>query len=107
VMTVSQDEIRRRPQRVIIVDADDPMTEIEGRFVWQEEHDRVLEETRRAAFEDGYAQGVRDAAATREPVALQIQFRHRRSLLQRLKLAVLVVGLVCLVIALPVLVFGG
>jgi hypothetical protein len=106
-MTVSQDEIRRRPQRVIIVDADDPMTEIEGRFVWQEEHDRVVEEARRAAFEAGYAKGVRDAAETREPVALQIQFRHRRGLLQRLKLAVLVVGLVCLLIAIPVLVFGG
>jgi hypothetical protein len=106
-MTVSQDEIRRRPERVIIVDADDPMTEIEGRFVWQEEHDRVVEETRRAAFEDGYAKGMRDAAETREPVALQIQFRPRRSLLRRLKLAFLVVGLICLLIVLPVVVFGG
>jgi hypothetical protein len=106
-MTVSQDEIRRRPHRVIILDADDPMTEIEGRFVWQEEHDRVVEEIRRAAFEDGYAKAVRDAAQTREPAAVQIHFRPRRSLLRKMKLAVLVMGLLCLLIALPVVVFEG
>jgi hypothetical protein len=106
-MTVSQDEIRRRPQRVIILDADDPMTEIEGRFVWQEEHERVVEETRRAAFDDGYAKGVSDANQAREPAALQVQFRPRHNPLRKLKLAVLVVGLMCLLIALPVVVYGG
>jgi hypothetical protein len=107
VFTVSQDEIRRRPQRVIILDADDPMTEIEGRFMWQEEHDRVVEEARRAAFEDGYVEGLRDAAQAYEAAAVQMQFRRRFSLFSRLKLAVLVVGAICLLIALPVVVYGG
>jgi hypothetical protein len=107
VFTVSQDEIRRRPQRVIILDADDPMTEVEGRFVWQEEHDRVVEETRRAAFENGYAAGVRDATRAPEPAPVQIQFLRRRSSLSRLKIAVLAVGLFAFLLALPVLVFGG
>jgi hypothetical protein len=107
VITVSEDEIRRRPDRVIILDADDPMTEIEGRFVWQEEHDRVVEETRRAAFEDGYAAALRDAARAPEPASVQVRLRRRRSLLSRLKLAVFLVGLFAFLLALPVIVFGG
>ena len=31
-----------RPDRVIVLDADNPMTEIRGRFVWVEEHMRVV-----------------------------------------------------------------
>jgi hypothetical protein len=107
VITVSEDEIRRRPERVIILDADDPMTEIEGRVVWQEEHDRVVEATRRAAFEDGYAAALRDAARASEPAPVQIRLRRRRSLLSRLKLAFFLVGLFAFLLALPVIVFGG
>ncbi len=42
-----------RPDRVIILDADNPMTEIRGRFVWLEEHARVVEAARRAAYAEG------------------------------------------------------
>lgn len=53
-----------RPKRVIILDADDPMVEIDGRIVWQEEHDQALVQAREKAFSDGYEAGQRDASAS-------------------------------------------
>lgn len=103
---MAADEIRRRPERVIILDADDPMTEIEGRFVWQDEHDRVVEETRAAAFAEGYAAGLRDAEQGLQPAALRVEFRRRRTVLSRLKLAILVLGLICFLLVLPVIVLA-
>ena len=105
-MALSDDEIRRRPERVIIVDADDPMTEIEGRFVWQEEHDRVVEEVRRRAFAEGYSAGQRDAAQA-QPSSVQIKFHRRRGLAWPLKIAILVLAVICLLLVLPVIVFGS
>jgi hypothetical protein len=104
-MARSDDEIRRRPERVIILDADDPMTEVEGRFVWQEEHDRVVEEVRRQAFADGYSAGQRDAQAQAAPV--QLELRRRRGIARTLKLAILALAVICVLLALPVIVFGS
>jgi hypothetical protein len=104
-MARSDDEIRRRPERVIILDADDPMTEVEGRFVWQEEHDRVVEEVRRQAFADGYSAGQRDAQAQAAPV--QLELRRRREMTWPLKLAILALAVICVLLALPVIVFGS
>jgi len=104
-MARSDDEIQRRPERVIILDADDPMTEIEGRFVWQEEHDRVVEEVRRQAFADGYSAGQRDAQAQPSPV--QVEFRRRRTLAWPIKIAILALAVICLLLVLPVIVFGS
>lgn len=104
-MARSDDEIRRRPERVIILDADNPMAEIEGRFVWQEEHDRVVEETRRQAFADGYSAGQRDAQAQAAPVLLEL--RRRRGIARPLKIAILALAVICLLLALPVVVFGS
>ena len=106
-MAQSDDEIQRRPERVIILDADDPMTEIEGRFVWQEDHDRVVEEVRRQAFAKGYSAGQRDAAQA-QPSSVQIEFRRRRGGLARsLKIAILALAVICLLLVLPVIVFGS
>lgn len=107
VMIVAQDELRRRPERVIILDADDPMREIEGRFVWQDEHERVVEETRRAAFAEGYAAGLRQSPPPAAPTSLQVEIRRRRRWLSRLSFVVLILGLIALIIALPVVVFGS
>jgi hypothetical protein len=104
-MARSDDEIRRRPERVIILDADDPMTEVEGRFVWQEEHDRVVEEVRRQAFADGYSAGQRDAQAQAAPV--QFELRRRRGISPTLKVAILALAVICVLLALPVIVFGS
>ena len=105
-MALSDDEIRRRPERVIILDADDPMTEIEGRFVWQKEHDRVVEEVRREAFADGYSAGQRDAAHA-QPASVQIEFRRRRGLAWLLPSAILALAFISLLLVLPVIVFGS
>jgi hypothetical protein len=104
-MARSDDEIRRRPEHVIILDADDPMTEVEGRFVWQEEHDHVVEEVRRKAFADGYSAGQRDAQAQTAPV--QLELRHRRGISPTLKIAILALAVICVLLALPVIVFGS
>src|SRR5690348_9573962 len=55
------DELAPRPERVIILDADDPMTEIHGKFVWQEEHERVVDAVSRQAYADGYRAGLQAA----------------------------------------------
>ena len=104
-MARSDDEIQRRPERVIILDADDPMTEIAGRFVWQEEHDRVVEEVRRQAFADGYSAGQRDALA--QPSMVQVEFRRRRGLAGPIKIAIVALAVICLSLVLPVIVFGS
>ena len=53
----AHDERLNRPDRVIILDADNPMTEVHGRFVWADEHARVVEAARRAAYAEGFADG--------------------------------------------------
>jgi hypothetical protein len=107
VMAMSEEDIRERPERVIILDADDPMTEVTGRFVWQEEHERVVENARRAAFEAGFEAGLREPGRAVPPSAVHLELRRRRGLANRLRLALVVVALVCLLIALPVLVLAG
>jgi ferric-dicitrate binding protein FerR (iron transport regulator) len=104
-MARSDDGIQRRPERVIILDAEDPMTEIEGRFVWQEEHDRVVEEVRRLAFADGYSAGQRDAQAQAAPA--QLELRRRRGIYPTIKIAILALAVICVLLALPVIVFGS
>ena len=105
-MARSDDEIQRRPERVVILDAEDPMTEIEGRFVWQEEHDHVMEEVRRQAFADGYSAGQRDAAQA-QPASVQIEFRRCRGLAWPLPIAILALAFISLLLVLPVIVFGS
>jgi hypothetical protein len=104
-MARSDDEIRRRPERVIILDADDPMTEIEGQFVWQEEHDRVVEEIRRQAFADGYATGQREAQV--QPVPVRLEVRRRRRISSILKVSIVALAAICALLVLPVIVFGS
>lgn len=102
---MSADEVRRRPERVIVVDADDPMTEVEGRFVWQEEHDRVVEQVRRESYAEGYSAGHRDASQDRG--SLRFVVRRHRSFSGRLKLLLLLTLMVTLVLVVPVLILGS
>ena len=94
-------ELEKRPERVIILDADDPMTEIHGRFVWQEEHERVVDEVRQQAFLDGYAAGQQEAAA-QQSAPVQVEFHRRRTLASKLRLGLLVLAALCIVLMLPV-----
>jgi hypothetical protein len=97
-------ELEKRPERVIILDADDPMTEIHGRFVWQEEHDRVVDEVREQAFLDGYAAGQHEIAAEQSS-PVQVELHRRRTLASKIRLGLLVLAAACIVLMLPVLVF--
>ena len=97
-MAREHDEISRKPDRVIILDADDPMTEIHGRFVWQEEHDRVVDEARRHAFAEGYAAGMSDSS---QPVRVLV--KRRRSLVGYLRVLLVLALLLLCVLMLPVL----
>ena len=99
-MSRDHDELARRPERVIILDADDPMTEIHGRFVWQEEHDRVVDEVRRQAYAEGYEAGRAEAlAASPAPIT----YRRRRGLTDHARLAVLVLLGLLVLLMLPVI----
>ena len=99
-MSRDPDELARRPERVIILDADDPMTEIHGRFVWQEEHDRVVDEVRRQAYADGYEAGRADGLATGSAT---ITYQRRRGLTDRVRLAILVLLGLLVLLMLPVI----
>jgi hypothetical protein len=77
-------ELSKRPERVIILDADDPLTEIHGRFVWQEEHDRVVGEVRRLSFAEGFQAGLREHTPS---APVPVVFRRRRTLPGYLRIA--------------------
>ena len=57
-----------RPKRVVVVDADDPLTEVVGEFFWREDHDQLVAEQRELAFRDGYEAGWR-AAMAQQPMS--------------------------------------
>ena len=97
-MARDQEGMARRPERVVIVDAEDPMTEIHGQFVWLEEHERVLAEAREAAYAEGY-----DAGLSAGRAELQVVARRRRSTTQRARLTVLAVVVLVVLLMLPVL----
>ena len=86
-----------RPHRVIILDADNPMTEIRGRFVWVEEHARVVEIARRAAYAEGFADGCTLVAKSRRTA------RCPRTLRSRARRAFVFGLLVLTVLMLPVI----
>jgi hypothetical protein len=82
---------------VIILDADNPMTEICGRFVWVEEHTRVVEAARGAAYAEGFADGCTLMAKSRQAA------RCPRPLRSRARRAFVFGLLVLTVLMLPVL----
>jgi hypothetical protein len=76
------------------------MTEIHGRFVWQEEHDRVVAEVRERAFADGYAAATRDAAT---PV--RVSRRRPRSLGRLVRIVVTGLLILFVLLMLPIVIF--
>ena len=89
-----------RPRRVVMVDADDPMREIEGEFVWVEEHEQAIA----AARADAYAEGL--AAGRSEVGSTTVTIRRRRSL--RLRFRLIGLALIALfVVLMLVAIFAG
>lgn len=80
-MGCEPEDLEARPDRVIILDADDPMREIHRRFVWQEEHDRVVEEVFSRAFAKGYALGVSEAPEVALLLRRRLAVRRRLTML--------------------------
>lgn len=99
-MTQDQNRVPKRPERVIIVDADNPMVEIHGRFVWEDEHERVVAEIAERAYTDGYRAGTQ--AATRR---LELRIRRRRGIFGYARLCVLAFLILLTVLMLPVIFF--
>ena len=99
-MARERDDISRKPDRVIVLDADDPMTRIHGRFVWQEEHDRVVAEVRQRAFAEGNA-----AAAQESATPMGLSGRRTRSLHGLVRAVVAVLLILLVVLMLPIVLF--
>ena len=90
-----------RPKRVVVVDADNPLMEIDGEFFWREDHEEILARERDSAYRRGFDDGC-NAALTRTPQSVVVAFR-RRSWIRR------IVGramLAWLLIATALLTFG-
>ena len=80
-----------RPKRVVVVDADNPLVEINGEFFWREDHEEILARERDSAYRRGYDDAVRDgAASSRAPVVVTVR---RRSWVRRLIVRALLVWL--------------
>lgn len=75
-----------RPRRVVVVDADNPLVEVQGEFFWREDHERLLTAERDRAYDRGYADGF--AAASSRPQRIVI--RRRRPVLTVVLLLALV-----------------
>jgi hypothetical protein len=83
----------RRPSRVVIVDADNPMVEVKGEFFWREDHDAIIATERQRAYQAGYNAGW-TSAITRSQGSRLFVLRRRRTTLRRVRR--LVVGIVLL-----------
>jgi len=80
-----------RPKRVVVVDADNPLVEINGEFFWREDHEEILARERDSAYRRGFDDG-RSAALTRAPQPVVVTLR-RRSWIRRLVLRVMLAWL--------------
>jgi hypothetical protein len=84
-----------RPKRVVVVDADNPMVEVQGQFFWQEDHDALVAAARDDGYRDGYAAGWSDAAR-QTPAPQTLLLRPRTTLIGGLRklllLSTLIIG---------------
>jgi hypothetical protein len=94
-----------RPRRVVVVDADNPLREVEGEFFWREDHEVLLEQARVEAYRRGYADAVTAAGQTRFEVVLR--HRRRRPLVGRLAVLLSVLLGVFVVVAFVVQLVGA
>ena len=80
-----------RPKRVVVVDAENPLVEVQGEFFWREDHDALVAAAREEAYRAGYQSGWSDAAHKAAPQLGQqvIELRHRRSVFALLRRVVL------------------
>jgi hypothetical protein len=82
---------QQRPTRVVVVDADNPLTEVRGEFFWREDHERVLAAAREAAYRDGYDQGFAVGSTRHAHSVRRVRVRRRSHVIAR-TLALVVAG---------------
>lgn len=93
----------RRPKRVIMVDAENPLEEIQGEFFWREDHEALLTAARdqayRAGHDAGYSSGYRAgwSDATRQGAPHTVVVRRRRSFLGWVRLSIVLLLVATLV----------
>ena len=88
----------QRPTRVVVVDADHPLTEVRGEFFWREDHERVLADAREAAYREGYDQGFAAGSTRQAPSVRRVRVRRRSHVVARaLEVFVAVAFLVSLI----------
>jgi hypothetical protein len=63
-----------RPKRVVVVDAENPLVEVQGEFFWREDHEALVAAARQEAYRSGYQSGWSDAA----PPSGWLQVRESR-----------------------------
>jgi hypothetical protein len=94
------DKTPARPKNVVIVDAENPLIEVQGEFFWREDHDAIVSAAREDAYRRGYADGWNGAARPEPPA--QLILRRRAPLLVRLLrrgvAALLVIALIAAVL---------
>src|SRR5215213_2556673 len=73
-----------RPKRVVVVDADNPLVEVQGQFFWQEDHDALVAAARDEGYRDGYAAGWSDAVRP-APSPQALVLRRRTTLVSGLR----------------------
>jgi len=80
-----------RPKRVVVVDAENPLVEVQGEFFWREDHEALIAAAREEAYRAGYQSGWTAAAHQAGPqVGRQvIELRRRRSVFALLRRVVL------------------
>ena len=88
----------KRPTRVVVVDADNPLEEVRGEFFWREDHERALAAERDAAYRAGYQDGLAAGSLRSRRTAVRVRVVRRPSLVIRaLMLLVAVAFLVSLI----------
>ncbi len=93
----------KRPKRVIIVDAENPLEEIHGEFFWREDHEVLLAAARNEAYRAGHGDGYRQgygvgwAESARQQPPQRFVVRRRRSLLGWVRLAIVLMLLAAFV----------
>jgi len=73
----------KRPTRVVMVDADDPLEEVRGEFFWREDHERAVEAARDEAYRAGYQDGLAADPRPRRTATLRVRVVRRTGLLRR------------------------
>src|SRR3954454_10582848 len=100
-MTRHDDSRTDRPDRVVIVDAENPLREIHDEFVWRDDHERAVSEAHAARYAAGYAA----AQEQRPQPELAVRLVRRRSTASWIRLILLVALGLFVLLMLPVVLF--